>query len=1168
MRRTGLLLVLAVSAAACDSGPNGAYAKRITAPDELIGGPGALGTLGDWLIGNEHIKVIIQDQGWSRGFGIFGGGIIDADLVRPSALGTADGGTGRDNFGEYFPTLFLQAFDVEDREERDANGKRVTVPGIEVISDGSDGGAAIVRTRARGGDFFTMVKSVIDAVVPQQGLRFETDYVLRPGTRHVEIIGRLKNTGSGAVDLSGEGIAQFFDGIDAIPIPLGDVALFGSGNTVFAPGAVSRAAMPGRPKPAGFDLRYAVQAAYGVPIGLPAYPGLVVDFLASAGPGVSYGIAVGDSENNYVWKNRAEYEKNAEVQVTKHSMVVPFLVSSFTGAFYELPPARLAPAGQEGDTYEYRKYFVVGSGDVGSIRDELYRIRGTATGTFEGLIVDELTGEPEREAWVHVLDERQRPFSQLQTDANGRFRGRLEPGRYHYRITAPGRRPTPGEPAEIAGTLFEVGAGAAVYRYIRVPPPGELVVSVRDATGRPMPAKVTVVSAYDARFDGQDPADFLFDMSVGEERRPTDLSWLEPAGARERRFIEHVELTPDGVARMLLRPTSCGGGTCETPFAGPYDVYVSRGPEYDLFVERGVDLRPGEMVELEATLHRVVDTSSYVSADLHVHSINSVDSFMHLTDRVSSAAAEGLEIAVATDHNYVTDYQPTINALGLQDWMTSVVGVELSTLEMGHFNGFPVRYDVGAPSHFPMVRVCHERKKNKVNGTAFDWVLCSPQQIFDGLRLLGAYGPRSTIVQVNHPRDSVLGYFNQYYVNPYTGRPEAPTPDNYAAVDFISPRNQETDQYAIEKFSFAFDALEVFNGKRLEMLHAFRVPNDAPPEAVALVQDHRCSGGHPQNGAGKVLLRKGGHIAYPGAIDDWLHMLNEGYTMTATGNSDSHGLDGEIGYPRNYIYVPPASDGVARDAVPSAISPLDLVEGIKSRRVMATNGPFVELRVSARDGGAERSWPMGSTASFSADHRGRAVTVEVDVRAAPWVSVDRLVLYANGKVLTTLQLVDDVPAGQRTTARVHQLKNDFVFDRDTVLVVEVYGDDSLFPIVTHGEEAPTTIASALGSLVTSMGLEGVFADNDGVTSPAYVLETKPFALTNPVWLDLDADGEFDPPGNGDVGPGPAPNDACPTPLRAAHAHSPAERIFGHQHGGARHYHRADIRKIFHGHHAH
>ena len=94
------------------------YAGRVQSPMELIGGPGALGAVGDYLLANDKVRVIIQDKGWSRGFGVFGGGIIDADIVRPGTEANPAGGNGRDNFGESFPAFFLQAFDVENQTIR------------------------------------------------------------------------------------------------------------------------------------------------------------------------------------------------------------------------------------------------------------------------------------------------------------------------------------------------------------------------------------------------------------------------------------------------------------------------------------------------------------------------------------------------------------------------------------------------------------------------------------------------------------------------------------------------------------------------------------------------------------------------------------------------------------------------------------------------------------------------------------------------------------------------------------------------------------------------------------------------------------------------------------------------------------------------------------------
>ena len=79
-----LALPLAVAQSTCSSDPAPAVAKQIAARNELIGGPGALGEVGDYLLANDQIRVIVQGSGYSRGFGVYGGAIIDADIQRTS----------------------------------------------------------------------------------------------------------------------------------------------------------------------------------------------------------------------------------------------------------------------------------------------------------------------------------------------------------------------------------------------------------------------------------------------------------------------------------------------------------------------------------------------------------------------------------------------------------------------------------------------------------------------------------------------------------------------------------------------------------------------------------------------------------------------------------------------------------------------------------------------------------------------------------------------------------------------------------------------------------------------------------------------------------------------------------------------------------------------------
>lgn len=1217
------------------------YAGRVQSPMELIGGPGALGAVGDYLLANNKVRVIIQDKGWSRGFGVFGGGIIDADIIRPGTSSDATGGGGRDNFGEAFPAFFLQAFDVEDQTIRTdgcggycpmgstcvlddtatavcltndtgcgascigskacvsqsenetvcldiAESDGVDAGGVEVINDGSDGGAAIVRTRSTGGNFMTLITFLLEFAVPQDaGLRYETDYILHPGARHVEIIGRLVNDSGRAIEFSGEALAGIL-GVSDVQIPMGDILLFGGGNDVFAAGAVSRTSRPESPKPAGFDLRYTVEASYDIQrengVALPALPGLVTDFLATRGDGVSYGFAVAADEQNYAYKNRDQYGLDPQVTVTQESFVIPFLFSSFTGAYYAVPPAELAAH----EAWEYKRYLLIGDGDVGSIRNEFYNIRNVKTASFGGEVRDAVSGLALHGGMVHVYDDQRRPYSQVDIAHDGRFTANLPHGDYYWVVTAKGRHPFPNEERfsdfnKVSVVVSTDSDGEThredAFKRIRLPSAGLYDVDVRDQHGRALPAKVSFVAKYELPERCTDcdrleldcdlecaPRSFLFEMTLGEDRRPTDLNWNDREGGE---FVEEIAYTQKGQARGEIRP-------------GTYDVYTSRGIEYDLDIQEDVVIQAGKRTDLSVVLTRTVDTSDYVSADLHLHSAGSLDSSMDLETRVLSGVAEGLEVAVSTDHNFITDYEPSIVSLGLQDWMTSMVGVEVSTLEMGHFNAFPLAYEVGAASHFPFVEFCYEPRADKSNQTAFDWVECNPGQIFDHVRKLGQYHYDSTIVQVNHPRDSVLGYFSQYYMDPYTAVPEdSPSDDNYSMVSLIHPQNSATGQFEREHFSFDFDSLEVFNGKRMDQLHAFRLPADQSDAFYAKRQAYECPNdtGHPQNGPGQVLLRHGGHIAFPGVVDDWMNMLNRGIKVTATGNSDSHSGHEEIGFPRNYVYVQPETDTRARrDEPPSQIHELEVVDGIQAHQVIVTNGPFLNLsvRTARADGGGDFLWRVGQTVEYASSNAGREVEILIELSSADWIGIDQILLWGNGEIIETI----DVPTGTGTSGRAVDDKTLFTvkkqFAVDTWILAEAYGSSRMFPVVPPKEDPPSNISDALEGIVGGIGLDtDAFGAGNGITSPTPLQRATPYALTNPIYLDIDASGKFDALYEGDrianapTGPGPAPAAVpgweCNEEKRFRSELSTPEfrRKYLHKQSDAgRRYKRRDIRRIF------
>src|SRR5579883_3501967 len=109
-----LCSLLIISVGSCQSEPAGGMVQafRVTDRAQLIGGgPRALGEVGDFMLTNDLIRVVVQNKGFSRGFGVYGGSIIDADLRRPDEQGHNLASTlgGNDIFAELFPAFFFQA---------------------------------------------------------------------------------------------------------------------------------------------------------------------------------------------------------------------------------------------------------------------------------------------------------------------------------------------------------------------------------------------------------------------------------------------------------------------------------------------------------------------------------------------------------------------------------------------------------------------------------------------------------------------------------------------------------------------------------------------------------------------------------------------------------------------------------------------------------------------------------------------------------------------------------------------------------------------------------------------------------------------------------------------------------------------------------------------------
>lgn len=1020
-----------------------ATARRIESRAELAGGPKALGEIGDYLLENEHLKIVIQDKGFSRGFGVYGGSLIDADLKRLDSvsLGRPHGGQGADSFGEMFPAFFVEALAPED---------------VRVVNDGTDGNPPKVLVTGKGGDFLSLTKALnralvnsheiegitdlldpakLDAAAPQLG--FAVEYTLLNDSRVVEMTSTMRNITEGDLEIPPEVAQALLRAVlgvspEGLQIPVGFVLLFGAGNHVFAPGY-------------GYDVRFSLEDSYkaeGIEaLQFPALPGLIVPGLISTNPeGNSYGFfAVPQEgvesfpESRRTPDGRNAYEVAYGYPVGPADMLIPFLASSFTGVFYAMAPNVL----EAGASFSYKHLFVVGDGDVSSVMDEVYRLRGTETGALQGRVRDAFTVAPVEGASIIIYDDDGRPFSQMFSRESGAFRGNLPPGSYTARVEM--------DPVLSDHVPFTIEAGEKTHLELGRPTITRLRVGARDEAARALPAKVTVVGFVGAERSGQEYRHFLFDLAAGQRWRGSDYIPDDPQDASTRRYIEAVAFTENGTVEIDLPP------------GREYEVYVSRGVEYDLHMER-ITAEPNASVSVQAKLTRVVDTTGYIAADFHLHAAPSLDSDLPLVDRVLSAVGEGLEYLVATDHNFVTDYRAALAEANLTEWASSMIGLEMTTLESGHFNGFPLRYEVGA-----------------ITKGAFEWSFRPPEMVFGDLRNLGSHGPEKTVVQVNHARDLILGYFSQYGLDPLTGT--VPEPEAGGGLDFakiIEPSGPAFyDVDGINQYSGDYDALEVLNGGLPVQVHHERMPDSIA--GLAFPEDTNTDELPP---AGTILC-EGGEVAFPGVVDDWFNFLNMGLRYAGTANSDSHHLE-DVGYPRTYVRLD-------RDD-PFSVEPVEVAEAVLAKRMTLTNGPFVELFVNGEPIGSEISDDDGT------------VQVRVKVQAAPWVDVDLGTLYVNGEVAERFEITLQGGAFEWT--------KDVALPRDSWMLVEVTGDESLFPVVRAIDIPPVLLNEAFASIAGPLGLGGSAL---GDLEPSRTAFFSAMALTNPIWVNVDG-GEWRAPG--------------------------------------------------------
>ncbi|MFH1438411.1 MAG: CehA/McbA family metallohydrolase [Pseudomonadota bacterium] len=189
-----------------------------------------------------------------------------------------------------------------------------------------------------------------------------------------------------------------------------------------------------------------------------------------------------------------------------------------------------------------------------------------------------------------------------------------------------------------------------------------------------------------------------------------------------------------------------------------------------------------------------------------------------------------------------------------------------------------------------------------------------------------------------------------------------------------------------------------------------------------------------------------------GTVDDWFNLLKCGNMFAVTATSDSHNPeDSEFGYGRSCLDV--GFDD------PSILTGEDVTDAMKALKVLVSGGAFITVDIDGKG--------MGETVSAP----GGEADITIVVQAAEWIGLDRMRIFVSGAEMDTITLDESTADPENPVIRFSGTVQIDTGGGDGFVVVEVEGDETMDPVVN---------------------------------------DQRPFAVTNPIFLDADGDGEFTP----------------------------------------------------------
>ena len=380
-------------------------------------------------------------------------------------------------------------------------------------------------------------------------------------------------------------------------------------------------------------------------------------------------------------------------------------------------------------TVEYGEFIVAGAG-VDSLQEVVRRTEGAASATVAGKVL-RADGAAVPDAWVHASDTQGAYLTRVRTNAAGEFL-------LHVPATATKVRLVPTVAGADLAAPVEVAAGVTSAD-LRLPAPGLLEVhAVDDKAGTGLPVRIQVIPK--TAVQATPPA-----YGVSDE-------------ARGRL---HQIFAMDGTATVPVPP-------------GEHRVIVSRGYEWELS-DQSVTVTAGRTARVDVRLEHSVDTTGVLCADFHIHSYYSADSSDDVELKVKSAIADGLDIPVSSEHEWIIDFQPIVQRLGLTRWAFGMPSEEFTTFTWGHFGIIPIR-----------------PRPDAINNGAVPWIGMKPPMVFRSIAEL----PERPVLIVNHPSGGDFGsYFSAagFQRDTATGVPELWS-DQFGAVEVFNDSDLESNR--------------------------------------------------------------------------------------------------------------------------------------------------------------------------------------------------------------------------------------------------------------------------------------------------------------------------------------------------------------------------------------